>query len=72
MPFRSPAGAARAGVAFVSNDRKSEGLFLDKPIAANLIATRLPSLARAGMISPAARARRPARWPNSPASPIAA
>ncbi len=51
VPFRSPAGAARAGVAFVSNDRKSEGLFLDKPIAANLIATRLPSLARAGMLS---------------------
>jgi ABC-type sugar transport system ATPase subunit len=51
VPFRSPAGAARAGVAFVSNDRKSEGLFLDKPIAANLIATRLPSLARAGVLS---------------------
>ena len=25
--------AVRAGIAFVSNDRKSEGLFLDKPIA---------------------------------------
>ncbi len=51
VPFRSPVGAARAGVAFVSNDRKSEGLFLDKPVAANLIATRLPSLARAGVLS---------------------
>jgi ABC-type sugar transport system ATPase subunit len=51
VPFRSPVGAASAGVAFVSNDRKSEGLFLDKPIAANLIATRLPSLARAGVLS---------------------
>jgi ABC-type sugar transport system ATPase subunit len=51
VPFRSPAGAAGAGVAFVSNDRKSEGLFLDKPIAANLIATRLPSLAQAGVLS---------------------
>ncbi len=50
VPFRSPAGAARAGVAFVSNDRKSEGLFLDKPIAANLLATRLPSLGRAGLL----------------------
>ncbi|MGH2929838.1 MAG: ATP-binding cassette domain-containing protein, partial [Solirubrobacteraceae bacterium] len=40
VPFRSPVGAASAGVAFVSNDRKSEGLFLDKPIAANLLATR--------------------------------
>jgi ABC-type sugar transport system ATPase subunit len=51
VPFRSPVGAARAGVAFVSNDRKSEGLFLDKSIAANLTATRLPSLARAGVVS---------------------
>jgi ABC-type sugar transport system ATPase subunit len=54
VPFRSPAGAARAGLAFVSNDRKSEGLFLDKPIAANLLATRLPALGRAGVL----RARR--------------
>lgn len=51
VPFRSPVGAARAGVAFVSSDRKSEGLFLDKPIAANLTATRLPSLGRAGVVS---------------------
>jgi ABC-type sugar transport system ATPase subunit len=54
VPFRDPAGAARAGVAFVSNDRKSEGLFLDKSIAANLLATRLPALGRAGVL----RARR--------------
>ncbi|HUN32635.1 MAG TPA: sugar ABC transporter ATP-binding protein [Trebonia sp.] len=51
VPFRSPVGAARAGVAFVSSDRKSEGLFLDTSIAANLIATRLPSLGRAGVLS---------------------
>jgi ABC-type sugar transport system ATPase subunit len=51
VPFRSPVGAASAGVAFVSSDRKSEGLFLDKPVAANLTATRLPSLARAGVLS---------------------
>ena len=48
--FAAPVGAARAGVAFVSNDRKSEGLFLDKPIAANLPATRLPSLSRGGVL----------------------
>jgi len=54
VPFRHPVGAARAGVAFVSNDRKSEGLFLDKPVAANLLATRLPALARTGVL----RARR--------------
>jgi ABC-type sugar transport system ATPase subunit len=41
-----PIAAARAGIAFVSNDRKSEGLFLDKPISWNLLATRLPSVTR--------------------------
>jgi ABC-type sugar transport system ATPase subunit len=51
VPFRNPVGAAAAGVAFVSSDRKSEGLFLDKPIAANFLATRLPGLGRAGLLS---------------------
>jgi ABC-type sugar transport system ATPase subunit len=50
VPFRSPVGAARAGMAFVSNDRKSEGLFPDKTIADNLVATRLPALSRAGVV----------------------
>jgi ABC-type sugar transport system ATPase subunit len=50
LPFRSPVGATRAGVAFVSNDRKTEGLFLDKAIAENLVATRLPALSRAGIV----------------------
>jgi ABC-type sugar transport system ATPase subunit len=54
VPFRSPVGAARAGVAFVSGDRKSEGLFPGRSVAENLIATRLPALARAGVL----RARR--------------
>jgi len=52
VPFRTPVGVARAGMAFLSNDRKSEGLFLDKPIAENLLATRLPDLARAGILRP--------------------
>jgi ABC-type sugar transport system ATPase subunit len=60
VPFRSPVGAARAGLAFVSNDRKSEGLFLSKPIAANLLATRLPGLGRAGVLH-ARRERQAAR-----------
>jgi ABC-type sugar transport system ATPase subunit len=50
VPLRTPAGAARAGVAFVSNDRKSEGLFLGQSVAANLLATRLPALATAGVL----------------------
>ena len=47
MPSATRSRAARAGIAFVSNDRKSEGLFLDKSVAWNLVATRLPSAWRA-------------------------
>jgi ABC-type sugar transport system ATPase subunit len=46
----SPAAALRAGVAFASNDRKAEGLFLEKTVEDNLVATRLPRLSRAGFI----------------------
>jgi ABC-type sugar transport system ATPase subunit len=45
-----PGKAARAGIAYVSNDRKSEGLFLDKPISWNLLATRLPAVTRWGVL----------------------
>ena len=50
VPVRDPVAAARRGVAFLSNDRKSEGLFLDKSVAWNLTATRLPTFARAGVL----------------------
>jgi ABC-type sugar transport system ATPase subunit len=50
LALRDPVAAARSGLAFVSNDRKSEGLFLDKPVAWNLVATRRPG--RAGLVQP--------------------
>jgi ABC-type sugar transport system ATPase subunit len=45
-----PAASARAGIAFVSNDRKTEGLFLDQPISSNLLATRLSAVTRWGVV----------------------
>jgi ABC-type sugar transport system ATPase subunit len=60
VPFRSPIGAARSGIAFVSNDRKGEGLFLDKSVAWNLVATRLNRLGAGGLVG-AGRERRTAR-----------
>ncbi len=60
VPFRDPVRATAAGIAFVSNDRKSEGLFLGATVAANLVATRLPALGRGGVIS-GRRARAAAR-----------
>ncbi|GGP07677.1 sugar ABC transporter ATP-binding protein [Nonomuraea glycinis] len=71
-----PVGAARGGIAFVSGDRKSEGLFLGKPTAWNLVATRLPTLGRAGVVrtrrerrtarSLAERSGLPERWLDEP------
>jgi ABC-type sugar transport system ATPase subunit len=60
VPIRSPVGAARSGIAFVSNDRKGEGLFLDKSVAWNLVATRLDRLGGGGVVG-AGRERRTAR-----------
>jgi rhamnose transport system ATP-binding protein len=60
VPLRNPVGAARSGIAFVSNDRKGEGLFLDKSVAGNLVATRLDRLGAGGLVG-AGRERRTAR-----------
>jgi ABC-type sugar transport system ATPase subunit len=46
-----PARMGRRGVHYVSNDRKAEGLYLDHSIEKNLIATRLHTIARAGVLS---------------------
>jgi ABC-type sugar transport system ATPase subunit len=46
----NPSAALRAGVAFASNDRKGEGLFLEKTVEENLVATRLPALSAGGFV----------------------
>lgn len=51
-PLGSPRRAASAGIAYLSNDRKSEGLFLEQSIARNLVATRIEDLATAGTLRP--------------------
>ncbi len=51
LQISDPVAAAAAGVVLISNDRKSEGLFLDRPITTNLVATRLPSVSRWGLIN---------------------
>lgn len=48
-----PRRALRAGIGFVSADRKGEGLFLSRPIAENLVATRLRALSPRGVLPPA-------------------
>lgn len=48
--LRSPVASRRAGLHFVSNDRKAQGLFLERSVDKNLIATRLDRLSRFGVI----------------------
>lgn len=50
LTVSNPVARQRAGIMFVSNDRKAEGLFLESSVGANLTATRLPALSRLGVI----------------------
>lgn len=46
-----PMLSRRRGIAFVSSDRKGEGLFLGKDVRTNLLATRLKSVSRFGLVT---------------------
>jgi len=50
LPAGTPKAAMRAGVAFVPEDRRQQGLVLDLSIARNTALTRLGSLTRLGLI----------------------
>jgi ABC-type sugar transport system ATPase subunit len=50
VTLASPIAAARAGIAFISGDRKGEGLFLQRTVGENLVATRLDSLTSFGLL----------------------
>jgi ABC-type sugar transport system ATPase subunit len=52
MRLGAPQRSIRAGAVFASNDRKSEGLFLHRSVARNLLATRLKAVSRGGVLSP--------------------
>jgi ABC-type uncharacterized transport system ATPase subunit len=60
---RPPAARRRAGLAYISPDRRNEGLALDEPILANVIAgqQRRPAFSRHGVIDSAAARQRLAR-----------
>ena len=51
VPLGRPSLIRRRGIAFVPSDRKAEGLFLSKDVLTNLLATRLKSLSRFGVLS---------------------
>jgi monosaccharide-transporting ATPase len=47
----SPAAAIKAGIAFLPEDRKSEGIIPDLSVRENIVAAALPGLSRAGIVS---------------------
>jgi rhamnose transport system ATP-binding protein len=51
VSLRRPVRVKRQGVGFVTNDRKAEGLFLDRGVGENLTAAQLERVSRAGMLS---------------------
>jgi ABC-type sugar transport system ATPase subunit len=51
MRLGAPGRSLKAKVVFASNDRKSEGLFLTRSIANNLLATRLRKVTNGGWLS---------------------
>lgn len=48
--LRSPAEAIEAGIAFVTEDRKDEGLILEMPIAANISLADMKAVSRFGVL----------------------
>ncbi len=47
--FKGPRDAIAAGIGFVTEDRKDEGLILDMPIAANISLANMGSVSRKGL-----------------------
>jgi monosaccharide-transporting ATPase len=47
----SPGAAIKAGIAFLPEDRKLEGIIPDLSVKENIVAAALPRLARAGLVS---------------------
>lgn len=61
----SPASAIRAGIAFLPEDRKSEGIIPDLSVRENIVAAVMPRLARAGLVSEKAQDQLVERFMNS-------
>ncbi len=58
----TPARRLRAGVALLSEDRKREGLLLNRSIAENLLLTRLHPVSWCGFVRPQAERRTARSW----------
>lgn len=57
VQFQAPADAIAQGIAYLSEDRKIEGIFPDLSVRENLTMVMLPQLARMGVVDKAAQLR---------------
>jgi rhamnose transport system ATP-binding protein len=62
VPPRSPSAAIRAGMAFIPEDRRQQGLVTDASVAHNVAAVIRGKLARAGILTRAAENRAAGPW----------
>jgi rhamnose transport system ATP-binding protein len=62
LPAARPLAAMRAGIGYVPEDRRQQGLVMDLSIARNTALTRLGSLARLGLISSGAERGLAQEW----------
>ena len=62
LPAGKPAAAMRAGVGFVPEDRRQQGLVMDLSIARNTSLTRLGALSKGGLIRSAAENALASEW----------
>jgi rhamnose transport system ATP-binding protein len=62
LPPGKPVAAMRAGVGFVPEDRRQQGLVMDLSIARNVALTRLKALSRLGLIAGGAEERLAREW----------
>jgi rhamnose transport system ATP-binding protein len=62
LPSGSPTAALRAGVGFVPEDRRAQGLVMELSVERNMTLTRLRALGRLGVIGGGAERRVAADW----------
>jgi rhamnose transport system ATP-binding protein len=62
LPGGRPVAAMRAGIGFVPEDRRQQGLVMDLSIARNATLTRMRALTRAGLIGGRAERRLAREW----------
>ena len=70
LPKAKPTAAMKAGIGFVPEDRRQQGLVMELSVARNATLTRMGALSRGGIIRGARRARARRRLGDAPAAQV--